>query len=517
MNRYIKSKIAIVLVAAMTLPLFTSCSLFSKKAILKTVTEFGDAIKSGDASDILKKTTDLDRDYKKSFKQLLNLKNYTEEEATFAEHMISTIEYTIDDRDVKVIKDEGQASITLSIADLEELKKKDYKDITDLAAAVDNAPKTETNIVLNMKKVDKEWYITDIDDYYIYQEFFSFYGNMPVIGRGTLIETAGKLGKAVVDDDSGVAVYLAGSNATPETIEAIKDYFDVDGKPTDEDNAFRTAVRAGMSYEIDESSVVIEGTKGRVHILLKRPNFEVLAGKNFSSIPEIEKAVKECDIITYEYVCELERSGPDWFITNLDSVNFGGLLSYKKFKISLNSVDGTYKTTMDITDKFVKYISKEYNVQIPDGCEGKIYIRSTLVLKNGNYEVSIDNDAFVADIKSYVEKNIDKIITNTLGTTSSVGLDAMAKVAGYKNYADMKQKILEQVYSNVENINTSSLESKGTYTVSGNTITFKSAADTMPGTIDNFGNITVDAPVHDSDAQKLLDSTKIQMTYSKAT
>ena len=202
--------------------------------------------------------------------------------------------------------------------------------------------------------------------------------------------------------------------------------------------------------------------------------------------------------------------------TNLDSVNFGGLLSYKKFKISLNSVDGTYKTTMDITDKFVKYISKEYNVQIPDGCEGKIYIRSTLVLKNGNYEVSIDNDAFVADIKSYVEKNIDKIITNTLGTTSSVGLDAMAKVAGYKNYADMKQKILEQVYSNVENINTSSLESKGTYTVSGNTITFKSAADTMPGTIDNFGNITVDAPVNDPDAQKLLDSTSIEMKYQKA-
>lgn len=515
MNRYIKSKIAIVLVAAMTLPLFCSCSLFSKKAILNTVTGFGDAIKSGDASDILKKTDGIDRDYKKSFKQLLDLKNYTEEETAFAEHMISSIEYTVDDKSIKVKKDEATADITLSIADLGELKKNDYKEITDLASAVDSAPKTETEITLELKKVDKEWYVTNLEDD-LFKEFFSFYGNMPVIGRGTLIETAGKLGKAVIDDDSGVALYLAGSNASPETVEAIKDYFDVDGKPTNEDNAFRAAVRAGMSYEIDESSVVIEGTKGKVHILLRRPNFEVLAGKNFSSIPEIEKAVKDCDIITYEYVCELERSGPDWFITNLDSVNFGGLLSYKKFAISMNSVDGTYKTTMDITDKFISYISKEYNVSIPDGCEGKIYIRSSLVLKDGNYEVTIDRDAFVADIKSFVDKNIDKIIQNTLGTTSSVALDTMAKVAGYKDYADMKQKILEQVSSSVETINTASLESKGTYTVSGSTITLSSPTDTMPATIDNFGNITVEAPVSDPDARKLLDSTTITMTYKKA-
>ena len=316
--------------------------------------------------------------------------------------------------------------------------------------------------------------------------------------------------------DSGVAIYLAGSNASVTTVEAVKDYFDVDGKPTDEDNAFRAAVRNGMSYEIDESSVAIDGTKGSVRIVIRRPNFEVLAGKTFSSIPEIEKAVNECEIINYEYKCELERTGSEWFVTNLDSVEFGGLLSYKKFTISMNSVDGTYKSAMDITDKFIRYIAKEYTVSVPSDCEGKIYIRSTMVLKNGKYEVKIDRDAFVSDIKSFVEKNIDKIIKNTLGTTSSVGLDAMAKIAGYKDYADMKQKILEQVTTSVESINTSSLESSGTYTVSGNNITFKSAADIMPGTVDNFGNITVEAVVKDPDAKKLLESDKITMIYKKA-
>ena len=499
----------------MVLPLFCSCSLFSKKAVRTAASEFGEAIKTCDASEILKKTKDTDRDYKNSFKELLNLKYYQEEEASFAEHMISTIEYTVDEKSVKVKKDNATINMTFSIADLDELNKKDYKEISDLVAAVDNASTRDIEVTVEFKKVDNEWYVTNLDDDG-FKDLFSFFGNMPVIGRKTLIATAEMIAKAVVEDDCGVAVYLSGPQPIPQVVETIQDYFNLEGKPTDEEVAFRRAVRFGMSYEIDESSVVIEGTTGRVHILMKRPNFEVLAGKNFSSIPEIEKAVKECDIITYEYVCELKRTGPDWFITNLDTVSFGGLLSYKKFNISINSVDGTYKTTLDITDKFIRYIAKEYNVTVPSGCEGKICIRSTMVLKNGNYEVTIDRDSFVSDIKSFVEKNIDKIIQNTLGTTSSVGLDAMAKIAGYKDYADMKQQILNQVTTSVEQIDTSSLESSGTYTVDGSSITFKSKTDTTVGTIDNFGSITVEAKITDPDARKLLEAEKILMTYKKA-
>ena len=249
---------------------------------------------------------------------------------------------------------------------------------------------------------------------------------------------------------------------------------------------------------------------------MSRPNFEGLAGKSFKSIPEIENAVKGCEIITCYYVCELERDGSEWHVTNLDSEAFTGLLSYKKFNISLKSVDGTYKATKDITDQFIKYIAKEYSVNIPSNCEGKITIKSTMVLNNGKFDVKIDRDAFVSDIKSFVEKNIDRIIQNTLGTTSSVGLDTMAKIAGYKDYADMKQQILKQVTTNVEQIDTSSLESSGTYKADGSSITFKSATDTTVGTIDNFGSITVEAKITDPDARKLLEADKILMTYQKA-
>lgn len=515
MNRSFVRKTAALMAVVTLLPMFASCSLFKKKAVLEAAGAFCEAVASGDDTAILRKTDGLERDYKKSFKELLKSDNYTDEEKIFNQHMTESIASEIDEKSVKIDKDTAKVGITFTVADLSKLANGDYKDANALGTAVDNVETRTIEVTAELALIEKEWYVTNFDDE-AFKDLFSFYGNMPAIGRGTLIETATKLAQAIKNDDSGVAIYLAGSNASVTTVEAVKDYFDVDGKPTDEDNAFRAAVRNGMSYEIDESSVAIDGTKGSVRIVIRRPNFEVLAGKTFSSIPEIEKAVNECEIINYEYKCELERTGSEWFVTNLDSVEFGGLLSYKKFTISMNSVDGTYKSAMDITDKFIRYIAKEYTVSVPSDCEGKIYIRSTMVLKNGKYEVKIDRDAFVSDIKSFVEKNIDKIIKNTLGTTSSVGLDAMAKIAGYKDYADMKQKILEQVTTSVESINTSSLESSGTYTVSDNNITFKSAADIMPGTVDNFGNITVEAVVKDPDAKKLLESDKITMIYKKA-
>ena len=518
-NRYMKRsfvrKTAAVMAIVTLLPMFASCSLFKKKAVLAAAEEFCAGITAGDDNAIIRKTDGLDHDHKKTFKDLLNSQNYTDEENIFNQHMIGTISSEIDKKSVKITKDTATVDITFTIADHNKLRNGDYKDANALGAAVDAAETREIEITAELKEIGDNWYIINFDD----EEFgdiFSFYGNMPAIGRGTLIETATKLAESVKNDDSGVAVYLAGSNATPETIETIKNYFDVDGKPAEDDITFRSAVRNAMTYEIDESSLVIEGTKGSVRIVIKRPNFEVLAGKSFASATEIEKAVNECEIINYEYKCELERTGPEWFVTNLDSVEFGGLLSYKRFTISTSSVDGTYKSVMDVTDKFIKYVASEYRVNVPSDCEGKIYFRSTLVLKNGKYEATIDRDAFISDIKSYVEKNIDRIIKNTLGTTSDVSLDYMAKLAGYKDYADMKQKILEKVTTSVEAIDTSSLESAGTFTVSGNDLTFTSATATMPGTIDSVGNIAVEVAVSDADAQKLLESDKITITYMKA-
>ena len=71
MNRYIINRIAVVLVVAMTLPLFSSCSLFKKKAVLTAASNFGSGVSLGVASDILQMTDGLEKEYKKSFKDLL--------------------------------------------------------------------------------------------------------------------------------------------------------------------------------------------------------------------------------------------------------------------------------------------------------------------------------------------------------------------------------------------------------------------------------------------------------------
>ena len=338
------------------------------------------------------------------------------------------------------------------------------------------------------------------------------------VGKGTLIDTAKLVAKAVVEDEPGVAALYAVSDkdsGSPDIASYVGQLFDVNGDPTEEEIAFRDAVRSTMVYEIDESTLTIDGKSGSVVIRITMADFGTLAGKQFSKLSDITEAVAACDTVTYSYTCELVRNGPDWFITNLDSPEFTAFLAYKKFSINLKNIDGTYTSTIDITDKFVAYVAKEFSISMPSNLDGRIYITTTLVLKDGKYTVTVDRDAFVANIKTFVETNIDKIIMNMLGTTSTYGLDALAKIAGYKDYADMRAQVLAQVTANLETINTAGLESSGTFTLNDNVVTLKSATDTMTGTIDNYGNITVTSPVNDADAKKLLGSDTITMAFKK--
>ena len=107
------------------------------------------------------------------------------------------------------------------------------------------------------------------------------------------------------------------------------------------------------------------------------------------------------------------------------------------------------------------------------------------------------------------------MIGKTYFEVKIVLLDALAKIAGYKDYADMRAQVLAQVTSNLETVNTSGLESSGTFTLNDNVVTLKSATDTMSGTINNYGVITVTSPVNDPDAKKLLGSDTITMAFKK--
>ena len=515
MNKNTYKNIALALVLVMIVPMLCSCKYTKKAKVIKAAEEFGAVLATGDASDILKLTDGLDKDFKTSFKQQLNSDNYSEEELIYIDHMLQSLSCQVDESTVEVDKDIASCVVDFSIANHISLMDGDFKDIDALANAIDQCGKKDVSFTVEFARIEKEWYVTNLNDSG-FTELFSFLSAMPPIGRSALVDTANVIAKAIVSDDPGVIIVYAAETVGINMPDFISGLFDIDGTLTDEEKTFREAVKGTMSYEVDTSSLVIDSKKGSIDIYVTMADYETLAGTTFKRVTDIAPAVEACPAKTYKYTCELVRDGYDWNVVNLTSDEFTSILKYKDFSISLKNIDGTYTSSVDITDKFIAYVEAEYGIKMPKDLEGRIYINCTLVLKNGRYEVTVDRDAFVANIKTFVETNIDKIIMNMLGTTSPVGLDTLAKIAGYNDYADMRQSVLNEVTTNLETINTSGLESAGTFTVNEDKITLVSTTATMPGTIDSYGVITITSPVNDADARKLLGSDTITLAFKKA-
>lgn len=513
-----KQVLTAITVIAM-IPAMCACTLGRKKAVIEAATAFGDALKDGEASLILGMTDGLDREFKKSFKDQMNPENYTEEELIYADHMMRSIRVEIDEDSVVVDKETATIDMELKVADHESLQGGDYASVDALAAAVDSASSRTIKVTAELALVENEWYITNFNAAK-FQDLYSFLGNMPAIGRGKLLETAETVALAVVTDNEYLLTDICASIMDSDTIDLpsyLNKLFSNENFTDEAGKFFYDAVVKSMTYEIDESTLQIDSQTGSVVIRINMADYEQLAGVTFDDTADIHPAVEALPLKAYEFTCEFIRVGTEWYAINLDSEEFAEFLKYKSFSISMNSIDGTYTSTLDITDKFVAYVESEYGIDMPSDLEGRIYITSTLVLSNGSYEVIVDRDAFVANIKTFVENNIDKILMNTLGTTSPYSLDIMAKLAGYDDYADMRQSILEEVVASVESINTSGLDSNGTYKFKGSDITLTSSTgDVMEGTIDSFGAITVTSPVNDSDAMKLLGSETVTMTFKKA-
>lgn len=518
MNRYIYKKTATLLAVMTLIPVMCSCTMFKKKAVVTAATAFGEAIQSGDGSGIVKKTDGLDQEYKKEIKSLFKFEGLSDEDKAYCSHMLGTVSFETDESTFETEDNTASILMNFTIADYKALDGGDYKDINALCDAVDNGPTRTIGITVEFEELDKEWYVTNFDSEE-FKDLLSFFNDpMPAIGRGTLLANAASIAESVVKDDPSLAINVAASYDSPDMIDMnayINNLFDVSANTSDEDKAFRAAVLSTMTYKVDESTLVMDSKYGSVDITITMADYGAIADKTFKKADEIAPAIQACPTITYTYTCHFIRDGAMWYATDLDSEGYADFLRYKKFSVNMKRIDGTYKASVDVTEKFIAYVESGYSVKMPSDLTGRITITTTLVLKNGKYEITVDRDLFVANIKAFVEANIDKIIQNTLGTSSSVGLDTLAKVAGYKDYADMRQSILKDVTASLESIDTSGLESSGTFTLNDNAITLQSTTDTMPGSIDNYGTITVTIPVKDADAKKLLGSDTVTLAYKK--
>ena len=59
------------------------------------------------------------------------------------------------------------------------------------------------------------------------------------------------------------------------------------------------------------------------------------------------------------------------------------------------------------------------------------------------------------------------------------------------------------------------MNSSGRYTVNDNQIALNSGVDVLPGTIDNYGVITVTVPIKDPDAKMFLGTDTMTLPFSK--
>lgn len=206
MKRSISQKLTLYIAVAIILPVMCSCSFFRKNAVLTAAVDFGVTLSQGDASDILRKTDGLSRDYKKVIKRILGPDELLEEGNIYVSRMLGSIVTEVDASSAEIKKDTASVDMSFTITDHNALMDGDYKDISELSEAVDNGKTRTVEINVKFIRIDKEWYVTNFDDDG-FKDLLSFAVTpMPPIGRSALLNSAKAVAESVINDDPSLAL-----------------------------------------------------------------------------------------------------------------------------------------------------------------------------------------------------------------------------------------------------------------------------------------------------------------------
>ena len=464
---------SVLLIAAMAIPL-ASCSIFARKEIIEAADRLGADITDGSADDILSMSSKKHKKFSEELNALISGEGYTEEENLYADAVRQTMEYEVDESSVTVDGDNATCNIVISIADYTSLTGGDYDTIYDLTDAVSSCGKTDITFTAEFKKKDDEWRVENLNS----EEFlkiFEYRNAEFTIGRASLIETANTLAGFIAE---GTSADIEALSFDPVEDGAFE-YLLAEGITGDEKD-FADAVRQTFNVTVPEDSATVTGLIGTCDIVVESADYESIADGNYSSISELLAAVATSDTISYTFTAEFIREGDNWYITNLGYVGAG--------------------STNGMTGSIIALVTMELN-------------------KDGTYSIGIDRDVFAQTIYDYADTNIDKLITNFLGVSSTDQIELLVKLAGYKDYADMRSQLLGQVTDMLGGLSTSGLDRDGDYTVSGSTITFcgddnTKTTDDITGSIDTYGKITVTAPITDPDAAMLFGADEITLVFA---
>lgn len=504
---------SVLLAAALAMPL-ASCSIFARREIIEAADKLGDAITTGSVDDITALSGKKHKKFKEELNALITGEGYTEEENLYADAVRQTMEYEVDEASVSVDGDYATCDIVISLADYASLTDGDYDTIYDLTDAVSSCDKTDITFTAEFKKKDDEWRVENLNSEDLLK-IFEYRNAEFTIGRASLIETANTLAGFIAD---GTSADIEALSYDPVEDGAFE-YLLAEGITGDEKD-FADAVRQTFKVTVLEDTAVVTGLVGTCDIVVESADYESIADGNYSSISELLAAVATSDTISCTYTAEFIREGDTWYITNLDSEEFENIFIYRYLVLSISDFSGIYIAEVDVTDEFNAQIDANVGAGSTNGMTGSIIAQVTMDLnKDGTYSIGIDRDVFAQTLYDYADTNIDKLITNFLGVSSTDQIELLVMLAGYKDYADMRSQLLGQVTDMLGGLNTSGLDRDGDYTVSGSTITFygddnTKSTDDITGSIDTYGKITVTAPITDPDAAMLFGADEITLVFA---
>ena len=157
---------------------FVSCAMFgTSKEIVEAADNFAATVVKGNASKIIKLTTEKKQGKAaSSLKALLDEDNYTSYQKEFIDAVTDTLTYEVKSETVQSDKEKGSVDVVFTMVDYEKaLEDGDCEDIDDVIDALKDCEDTkDVTVGLKFKNKDGKWLVDNIDDK-DFGKLFEFY------------------------------------------------------------------------------------------------------------------------------------------------------------------------------------------------------------------------------------------------------------------------------------------------------------------------------------------------------
>ena len=159
------TKAGAVIVSAAMLASLASCdALLGKKDIVEAAENLGDAVISGDASKILKLSTEeKDGEIAEALDLILNDDLRTDEFKDYSDAMKKTMTYEVDEGSVKIDGKKASCDITFTMADFKDLDDGEFEDIDDLCDAIEDLDTKDYEYTVKFEKDGDDWLVSNLD------------------------------------------------------------------------------------------------------------------------------------------------------------------------------------------------------------------------------------------------------------------------------------------------------------------------------------------------------------------